>query len=293
GYASRIERVLVPAVPQLLPVLASQVVEAIARAKATQNQIFDVTSFEADEAEGVMQPQPVAAAVETIHAMDESHSFKHVEVVRQRVDIRHTLRLVLDASKNYDVVAIGSAPIAHRSTIAFGRLQDAIIQRAQTDVLLTCAQREVLHLGGVKRILVPTNGQEYSFAAGDIAAYLARACGAELVLFHMVTMEMDALFWREHDFERVKQIGRTVVDELAFRCRRLDVPATGRVEPGTQPGDAILRELERTPCDLIVLGGYNRGTSGRPYLGGAIRAVLARSSVPAVVLVSRIETARA
>lgn len=287
GYASRIERVLVPTTPQLLPALSSSVVEAIANAKATQDEIFDITSFVASETEEAFQPEPVVAAVEKINAMDESHRLKNVEVVRQRVDTRHTLRPVLEASKDYDLLAIGSCPTAHRSTIAFGRLQDAIIQRAQTDVLLTCDRSESLDLGRVKRILVPTNGQEYSLAAGDIAAYLARVCDAELVLFHMVTMEMDALFWREYDSRRVKQVGFTVVDELAFRCRRLDVRATGKVEPGTQPGEAVLRELERDAYDLVVMGGYKRGTSGRPYLGGAIRTVLAKNEIPAVILVSR------
>lgn len=292
GYASRIERVLVPAMPQLLPALATAVVEALAQAKESQNQILDVTSFVAKDAKEALQPQPVVAAVEKISAMDESRRLKNVEVVQQRVDVRHVLRPILEASRDYDLLAVGACPTAQRSTIAFGRLQDAIIQRAETDVLLACHRSEYLDLSGVRRILVPTNGQEYSLAAGDVAAYLARACGAELILFHMVTMEMDALFWHEYDSRRVKQIGFNVVDELAFRCRRLDVTATGRVELGTQPGEAILRELERTPYDLVVLGGYNRGASGRPYLGGAIRIVLARSELPAVVLVSRLATTR-
>ena len=292
GYASRIERVLVPATPQLLPALASGVVEALARAKETQNEILDLTNFVASKAEKASQPEPVVAAVEKISAMDESRGLKNVEVMRQRVDVRHALRPILDASKDYDLLAVGARPTTHRSMISFGRLQDAIIQRAETDVLLACDRGEYLDVSRVRRILVPTNGQEYSLAAGDVAAYLARACGAELILFHMVTMEMDALFWHEYDSTRIKQIGFTVVDELAFRCRRLDVPATGRVEAGTQPGEAILRELERIPCDLVIMGGYNRGASGRPYLGGAIRTVLARSGLPAVILVSRRATAR-
>src|SRR5579859_3006273 len=128
--------------------------------------------------------------------------------------------------------------------------------------------------------------------AGDVAAHLARVCDAELMRFHMVAKDTDALFWHEYDTQRMKLVGFSVVDELAFRCRRLDVRATSSVVAGLQPGEAICHELERGAYDLVVMGGYNRSTNGHPYAGGAIRTVLARTHVPAIILLSRFASGR-
>src|SRR5579859_1892874 len=125
-----------------------------------------------------------------------------------------------------------------------------------------------------------------------IIVSLVRVCVAELMLFHMVAKDTDALFWHEYDTQRMKLVGFSVVDELAFRCRRLDVRATSSVVAGLQPGEAICHELERGAYDLVVMGGYNRSTNGHPYVGGAIRTVLARTHVPAIILLSRFASGR-
>jgi Kef-type K+ transport system membrane component KefB/nucleotide-binding universal stress UspA family protein len=292
AYVPGIERVLVPMTPQLLPSLASPVIQRIAAAAERQGQILDISEIVAKGESGALEErEPVVA--EAMASMRDAQRMGNVEVLRREVDERHTLRPILDASSSHDLIALGARPQAHRTTISFGRLQDAIIQRAGSDVLLvTSAQGNELDLDGIKRVLVPTNGLEYSMAAGDVAAYLAAGLDAELVLLHTVSYEMDALFWRERDHRRLRTLGENVVGELEFRVRRLGVRATSTITVGNAPGEAILKELAGGGYQLVVLGGYNRGTQGRPYLGGTIRGVVSRSLVPAVVLISRLAPRR-
>lgn len=285
SYLPRIERVLLPMLPPLLPELAGPVVERMAEAAQRQSQIFDVTEFTGDRTEeqlAALQP----AAVQAMDSLRDSRELKNVEVVKQRIDIRHTLRAVLDASRDHDLIALGGHPEPHRTTISFGRLQDAILQRAQTDVLIATPGVEALGVAAARRILVPTNGQEYSMAAGDIAGYLALACDAEVVLFHAVSSEMDALFWREQRHQRLRAIGYGVVNELEFRLRRLGVRTVSKVHVGNDAGAEISRELDAGDYSMVVMGGYNRATTGRLYLGGTIRTVLG-TGAPLLLLVTQ------
>lgn len=285
SYLPRIERVLLPMLPPMLPELAGPVVERMADAAQREGRIFDVTELAdeyAEERRMALQP----AAVQAMDSLRDSREMKNVEVVKQRVDVRHTLRPILDASRDHDLIALGSHPESHRTTISFGRLQDAIIQRAQTDVLLATTRADTLDMSGVRRILVPTNGQEYSMAAGDVAGYLALACDAEVVLFHAISSEMDAFFWREQRHPRLRNIGYGVVNELEFRIRRLGVRSVAKVRVGNDAGAEITRELDGGEYSMVVMGGYNRTSSGRPYLGGTIRTVLSRG-VPLLLLVTQ------
>lgn len=290
SYLPRIERVLLPMLPQLLPALAGPVVQHMARAAQHQRQIFDVTEFTGDQAEQLLAALQPAA----LHAMDtlrDSRELKNVEVVQQRVDPRHTLKPLLDASSDHDLIAVGGHPESHRTTMSFGRLQDALIQRAQTDVLLALTTAGTLDLNCVQRILVPTNGQEYSMAAGDVAGYLALACDAEVVLLHSVSSDMDSLFWHEQRHQRLRNIGYGVVNELEFRIRRLGVRTVAKVRIGNDAGAEIVRELGNSGEDggyqMVVMGGYNRTTNGRPYMGGTIRHVLADSDIPVLLLITQ------
>lgn len=298
AYVPKIERVLLPMAPALLPGLASQVVERLAHAKQGQNQIFDVTHLATG---GPVSTFPAACAPVGHEAanpeaakdrLEAASELKNVEVVGERAQkATSTLRPILDAAKSYDLIAMGACAEPHHTTISFGRLQDAIIQRAKTDILIVTSRQQQIKMDEVRRILVPVNGLEYSMAAGDIAASLASslggASGPEVVLLHVVTTHLHALFRQAQDRQQQREVGMRVVSELEFRVNRLGVNCAGEVRIAQHPWNGILMELRRGDYQLVVMGGYNRSSGGRPYLGATIRTVLSRSAVPTVLLLTQ------
>jgi hypothetical protein len=66
----------------------------------------------------------------------------------------------------------------------------------------------------------------------------------------------------------------------------LGIRMSMRVEFGEDPGAEIVRELQRQPYQLVVLGAVDRGADGRLDLGASIPTVLTQSRTPAVLLVS-------
>ena len=116
------------------------------------------------------------------------------------------------------------------------------------------AGQESFAANEVKRILVAVNGFEYSLAAADVAAYLAKATGAELTLFTHERSPLDSLFWRNGGHRRQLRMGYQRLRELSFRLGRLNVPIQQRVTLGDDTGKAIVRELQRAQYDLVALG---------------------------------------
>jgi len=107
------------------------------------------------------------------------------------------------------------------------------------------------------------------------------------VLFTSVRARLDGLFWRERGHRRMLQSGYELLHELGFRVGRLGVVTSEQVVLENDPGLAIIRELQRQPYDLVVLGAVDRSTDAHLYVGSPIEAVLMRGGVPAVVLVAR------
>ncbi|WP_437948559.1 universal stress protein [Sorangium sp. So ce296] len=170
--------------------------------------------------------------------------------------------------------------------MSFGRLQDAIVQRAESNVLVVVGDPPAAERASARRILVPIIGLEYSFAAADLAAHVALAWDAELVLLSGAQTDLGAVVWRDREPSRVRAVARSVVEEAVFRGRRLGVRVSSRVHVGARPSDEIARELARAPYDLLVLGCYDHGPIGRLYLGSTVESVVARSRGPVAVLVA-------
>ncbi|HJT77277.1 MAG TPA: cation:proton antiporter, partial [Gemmataceae bacterium] len=283
AYLTGVERVLVPVLPQLQPAAVAGVVQAIARAKQAEGQIFDITELAAfgDGQAPAAPPAQVAQAKESLSAAGELET---VELTRQQATEADPLRAIITAAQGHTLMAIGARAAEARPSLSLGRLQDRILTGVEADVLVTVGE------GGppeeVKRILVPVNGLEYSLAAADVAAYLAKAHDAELVLFTVMHARLKALFWKGSEHRQLEEAGYRILREARFRVDRLDVRCRERVELGDDPGQEVVKELGRRPYQLVVLGAADRSSHARLHLGKAVETVLLRGRVPAVVLVS-------
>jgi len=282
AYTRTLERVLLPAAPQLQSELAGSVVEAIARSKHERSQTFDVTRFALDAGNGHHPPEGKSA-----DPLGEVSRLPEVEVTTQKASGNGgPLEQILDQLSGHDLLAIGARGCSRRRP-SLGRLQDALIQRAESDVLLVSSDRERLECSEINCILVPLNGLEYSAAAGDIAGSLAQSCEARLVALHVVQSGVSELFWRERDRRDLLNWGSSVAEDLAFRVGRLGVPVEERVEVGDDVAARIVQELGSGSYDLVVMGAVLRGQTGPVHLGQAVQTVLRKSRVPVIVLVSR------
>ena len=293
AYMPNLERVLVPIAPSLNADVAAALVQAIAQAKRTEDEVFDITQLElsgpAAQAPDALAVTGAAQAGQSLGGVADKHT---VELTRREASAETrdaTVKAILDAAHEHELIALGAAPpSAEGGSFSLGYIQDHVIDQAHADVLVIVsgAARRSFTRRSVQRVLVAVNDFEYSLAAGDVAAYLAKATEAELVLFTSVRSRLDSLFWRERSHRQLLKNGFEVLRELAFRVGRLDVPLSERVEVSADAGEAIVGELRRQRYDLVVLGAVDRSADGRLYLGGPVETVLARGETPTVLLIS-------
>jgi hypothetical protein len=285
AYLPRVERVLVPVLPDLLPHAVARVMEQIAKAKRQEHETFDIATFEAVSA-APAEPLEGLAVAQAKESLSAAGHLAEGEVRQRQMAVPDVLPRILDATRVHDLIAIGAGRPALAMALSLGTLQDRIIVEARTHVLVVVEGDD---RAPVERILVAINGLEHSLAAGDVAAYLARAGYAELVLFNVRTLARESSVWQDPERRGLLEAaGYRTLREASLRFAPLGIRMSMRVEFGEDPGAAIVRELQREPYQLVVLGAVDRGADGHLDLGASIPTVLTQSRTPAVLLVSHV-----
>lgn len=286
AYLADRERVLLPLAPELMPAHSARIVAAIAVAKHAENELFDVTemSFGEDTSiTGAGTPDTVLRAASLLsHASD----YEHVGLLRVSSTTEDdVLSSLATAAESQQLLTIGATTVTGDIALSFGEMQDRVLRTVSTDVLVTIAPEG--ELPPFRRILVPLNGLGHSLAAADIAAYVAKGSGAELVLLTAMAPRLGPLFWRERRHRDLLQAGYTITREVHNRNARLDIRQSEQVVLAANPAEAVLTELKRQPYDLVVLGGVMRSSEQGVALGRTVEHLLQAIDVPRLLFISR------
>ncbi len=293
AYLADRERILLPLAHELMPALAAGIVSAIATAKHAENELFDVTELSFGEDLSLTQSDTPDAVVQAASLL--SHASEHEHVGLQRIaagpgkDIFPALE---SAAEGQQLLTIGAHSASGDIALSFGQAQDRILREFSTDVLLTVFPEE--ELPPIRRILVPINGLGHSLAVADIAAYIAKGSGAEVVLLSVLAARLGPLFWRERRHRDLLQAGYTITREAQSRIARLDIKLSEQVVLAANPAEAVLEEMKRQPYDLLVLGSVMRLSAQGVSLGRTVEHLVQAVEIPRVVFVSRaVETSNA
>lgn len=145
------------------------------------------------------------------------------------------------------------------------------------------------------RILVPTDFSPCSMRAADLAARIARSCGAPLVLQHASEVPDglhgdDAIQPSPHGarvrvdaYAREGASARLGREAERLRASGADLEVTTRVDLGEVEA-SILRAARETAADLVVMGTHGRTGWRRGLLGSVAEQVLRQATVPVLVL---------
>jgi nucleotide-binding universal stress UspA family protein len=144
-----------------------------------------------------------------------------------------------------------------------------------------------------RNILVPTDGSRWSGRAVREAAMLAKAGGGKLLLFHTVPPYQMPIysegmavpfFPKEKARREARRKANKALAAVERIARSAGVPATREFAVSAYPHEAIVATARKRRCDLIVMASHGRTGLSRFLLGSVAQAVLARSSVPVLVV---------
>ena len=154
----------------------------------------------------------------------------------------------------------------------------------------------------IRSLLYCTDLADNSIYAFRYAAYLARLTGADIHILHVLeALSDDARFTIE---AYVMDAGKRhkILDQRLERARgrlmeRQDRFWTEQVPENRKhrdriksidvcesyPAEEILKRSKQYDCDLIIMGGHERGLS-HTFLGSVAKSVLRRSRVPTLIV---------
>ncbi|MGI1657425.1 MAG: universal stress protein [Desulfitobacterium sp.] len=137
------------------------------------------------------------------------------------------------------------------------------------------------------KILVPTDGSEYSRRALLVALEIGKKFNAEIMLLN-VLMTPEALGYTLSEDETVvqQQFSSNGEATLAATTKNVDlegVKLTCSLKPG-YPASVILKEIISEDIDLVVMGYRGYTSLAGTFMGSVSQKVLAKASQPVLLI---------
>ena len=138
-----------------------------------------------------------------------------------------------------------------------------------------------------EKILIATDGSEYTKNAVDYGIDIAKNTGAKLFAIYVVdtaafaSIPMDAAW--ESMYELLKQEGDLAIKFVAERAEAEGLEVEGNLIEG-HPADEIIRYSEKNSISVIVMGTLGKSGLDRFLLGSVAEKVVRNSKIPVLVV---------
>lgn len=193
-----------------------------------------------------------------------------------------------EARKGFDLLVVGIDTVVTTKD-RFDRRIDDIAAKFEGPLAIVAAKGKHLKqpMPDALNILVPVSGSSVSKRGAEIAVALAQAGSGSLRVIYVATT-------RDKGAQRGVSGGLSqetgILKDASDLAARYDVDITTTLRVNRAPEAAILREIDTTDVDLVVMG-VDRIQADHLSLGGVADAVLRQSKV-SVLLVSSGEARR-
>ncbi len=139
----------------------------------------------------------------------------------------------------------------------------------------------------IKKILLPTDGSDYSIRAAEYAVSLAKLLGAEITaIFVIDTVVLDQIAKiteKENVENELKSDGERYLRYIANVAQKEGVKMTSLLVRG-RPFEQIVHLAKGFKIDLIVMGTYGRRGAERILIGSVAERVIEYATCPVLVV---------
>lgn len=192
-----------------------------------------------------------------------------------------------------DLIAMASLGSSGQGPWLLGNIAAKLLRATDKPVLLirTPASSKALRQKRlIKRILVPLDGSKIGEAAIPSTEALAKALGAELILFQVVQpviawtgLGHDISYTIPQDLESIKASALAYLGSVGKPLKEKGLSTLSVVEVGS-PADQIIDYAKANTIDLIAMSTHGRSGIGRWVLGSVTDKVLHAGDTPVLVV---------
>lgn len=144
-----------------------------------------------------------------------------------------------------------------------------------------------LDFANIKKILIPTDGSDYSIRAAELGISMAKMLGAQVMIVYVidtVVLDQIAKVSQREDVEReLKQDGERYIHYVLGLAEKQGVKAASLIAKG-RPFEQVVNLAKGLGMDLIVMGTYGRRGAERILIGSVAERVIEYASCPVLVV---------
>ncbi|AIS32583.1 MULTISPECIES: universal stress protein [Methanobacterium] len=144
-----------------------------------------------------------------------------------------------------------------------------------------------------KKILLPTDGSEYSEKAGEYAIWIADKSLSQIIVLNVVdTSYLRSLPQRDLELSlenEFQEEGNAAVQKFSqtlekSQCEgKCSIPMVSMIKKG-KPAQEIVKTIEEEGIDLVVIGASGKHGFNRLYPGSVTESVVRLASCPVLVV---------
>lgn len=138
--------------------------------------------------------------------------------------------------------------------------------------------------GRFDRVLLATDGSEFSAGAVRAGIELAQRCGTKLNVLTMVLTNPEYAAIAPQLEERAERESLQVIEGVKAQASALGVACEGRIRHGEDPAREIIEEAESGHYDLIIMGRRGKRRLARWMVGHATVQVIGGAACPVLVV---------
>jgi len=139
----------------------------------------------------------------------------------------------------------------------------------------------------IKKILVPTDGSDYSIRAAEYGISVAKMRNAEIMFVYVVDELVIDMFpqgkKREEMEAELKNDGRRFLNYAIGLAEKEGVKSTSMLLKG-RPFEQIVNATKSFDIDLVVMGTYGRRGADRILMGSVAERVIEFAACPVLVV---------
>jgi len=139
----------------------------------------------------------------------------------------------------------------------------------------------------IQKILVPTDGSDYSERAAEYGVDIAKMLSAQIVVVYVIDQvvidQISKATERDSVERELKENGQRYVNYVLSLAEKEGVKSSSLLVKGT-PYEQIVHLARELNIDLIVMGTYGRRGTERVLIGSVAQRVIEYAPCPVLVI---------